>query len=168
MPSARASIRGAKAKASGRMFENILAARCARDRIKFEQLPSGCRWIGKVAVPAKSPFDFIIAKDGNVAFFDAKSIDATTFTRSACKPHQIESLSGFEMSGLTAGFIVWLRAAGQVVFFRASQLKALPPRYSLKVSDGILLGSIEALTLEGLLNGKAGRKSDLQEKSPGL
>jgi hypothetical protein len=106
-----------------------------------------------MAVPAKSPFDFILAKDGKVILCDAKSLDATTFTRSACKPHQIESLAGFEMSGLTAGFIVWLRKTDEVVFFKASQLKALPPRCSLKVSDGISLGSVNTLTLEGLLNG---------------
>ena len=153
MPSSKESIRGAKAKASGRLFENILSSRCARAGIKFEQLPSGCRWIGKMAVPAKSPFDFILAKDGKVILCDAKSLDATTFTRSACKPHQIESLAGFEMSGLTAGFIVWLRKTDEVVFFKASQLKALPPRCSLKVSDGISLGSVNTLTLEGLLNG---------------
>lgn len=114
-----------------------------------------------MAVPAKSPFDFIIAKNGKVVFFDAKSLDATTFTRSACKPHQIESLAGFEMSGLTSGFIVWLRQSNEVVFFKASQLKGLPPRGSLKVSDGILLGSVETLTLEGLLNGEAGRTPKL-------
>ena len=114
-----------------------------------------------MAVPAKSPFDFIIAKNGKAVFFDAKSLDATTFTRSACKPHQIDSLAGFEMSGLTSGFIVWLRQSNEVVFFRASQLKALPPRCSLKSSDGILLGSIETLTLEGLLNGEAGREPKL-------
>ena len=153
MPSSTATLRGARAKASGRQFENILAAMCARSRIKFEQLPSGCRWIGKMAVPAKSPFDFILAQNGRVILCDAKSIYAATFTRSACKPHQIDSLYAFEMSGLTAGFIVWLRAVDQVVFFKASQLKDLPPRCSLKSSDGIQLGSVKALTLEGLLNG---------------
>ena len=106
-----------------------------------------------MAVPAKSPFDFILAQNGRVILCDAKSIYAATFTRSACKPHQIDSLYAFEMSGLTAGFIVWLRAVDQVVFFKASQLKDLPPRCSLKSSDGIQLGSVKALTLEGLLNG---------------
>lgn len=114
-----------------------------------------------MAVPAKSPFDFILAKNGRVVLCDAKSLDATTFTRSACKPHQIESLAGFEMSGLTAGFIVWLREADQVVFFKASQLKGLAPRCSLKISDGIQLGSVDTLTLEGLLDGEAGTQRQL-------
>lgn len=106
-----------------------------------------------MAVPAKSPFDFILAKNGRVILCDAKSIDAKNFSKSSCKPHQIDSLYGFEMSGLTAGFIVWLRAVDQVVFFQASKLKDLPPRCSLKTSDGILLGSVNTLTLEGLLDG---------------
>lgn len=153
MPSSSASLRGAKAKASGKLFEGMLAAYCHRHGIKFEQLPSGCKWIGKVAIPAKSPFDFIMSKNGKAVLFDAKSLDATTFTRSACKPHQIESLHGFELSGMTAGFVVWLREPDEVVFFKASQLKALAPRCSLKVCDGMPLGKRNTLTLEGLFDG---------------
>jgi hypothetical protein len=154
MLGSRAAIRGAKAKASGRLFENILAAHCDALGIKFEQLPSGCRWIGKRAIPAKSPFDFIMSKNGVAVVFDAKSIDAKTFGKSLCKPHQVESLFGFEVSGLTAGFIVWLRAIDEVVFFPAGKLKALAPRCSLKPCDGIPLGKRNTLTLEGLFNGR--------------
>lgn len=146
-------IRGAKAKSQGQIFERILAVNCQRSAIHFEQLPSGCRWVGKMAIPAKSPFDFIIAKGGRAAFFDAKSVDSETFSRSLCKPHQIEALHALEMSGLTAGFVVWLRKTDSVVFFKASALKGLAPRCSLKANDGISLGSSSKLTLEGLLNG---------------
>jgi hypothetical protein len=154
MSGSSAAIRGAKAKASGKLFEQMLSVYCRKNGIKFEQLPSGCRWVGKMAIPAKSPFDFIMSKNGVAVVFDAKSLAATTFTRSACKPHQIESLHGFEMSGLTSGFIVWLRDLDEVVFFKASQLKDLPPRCSLKICDGIPLGKRNTLTLEGLFNGR--------------
>ena len=145
-------VRGAKAKASGKLFEEILSHHCRSNKIKFEQLPSGCRWIGKTAIPVKTPFDFIMAKNGKVVLFDAKSLDSSTFSRSACKPHQIESLYGFELSGLTAGFIVWLREIDEIVFFRASLLNGLASRCSLKPCDGIPLGNRSALTVESLFN----------------
>jgi hypothetical protein len=147
------SLRGAKAKAFGQLFEQILSITCHKARIKFEQLPSGCRWVGKRAVPVKTPFDFIACKNGKAIFFDAKTLDAKTFSKSSSTPHQIESLLAFELSGLTAGYIVWLREIDEIVFYKASQLKSLSRGDSLKSSDGVFLGKKDTLSLETLFNG---------------
>lgn len=148
-----ASVRGAKAKVFGQYFEHILSVFCRRQEIKFEQIPSGCKWVGKKPIPTRTPFDFIASKNGRAVVFDAKTIAGTAFSKSACKEHQIESLFGFQVSGLTAGYIVWFRENDQIVFFKASQLKHLRPRCSLKVSDGLLLGTKSALNLEVLFCG---------------
>lgn len=147
MLSSRASIRGAKAKVVGQWFENILSVACTREGIAFEQIPSGCKWVGKRAIPAKTPFDFIASKDSRAILFDAKTVNVETFSKSACKEHQVESLFRFEVSGLTAGYIVWFRGSDSIVFFKASQLKNLAPRRSLRISDGVFLGSKDALNL---------------------
>lgn len=149
----KASVRGAKAKVFGQYFENILTVCCVRSKIKFEQIPSGCKWVGKRPIPMRTPFDFIACKNSKVILFDAKTLNAKTFNKSSCKPHQIDSLYGFEVSGLTAGYIVWFREVDTIVFFRASQLKNLQQRSSLKVSDGVFLGSKNTLSLEVLFNG---------------
>lgn len=149
-----ASISGAKAKAYGRFFENILSVHCQKTGIKFEQIPSGCKWVGKTPIPMRTPFDFIAAKNGRAIVFDAKTLNNDAFSKSACTPHQIDSLYGFEVSGLTAGYIVWFRTIDSVVFFSASQLKQLKPRCSLKILDGVFLGRQNALNLEVLFCGR--------------
>jgi penicillin-binding protein-related factor A (putative recombinase) len=142
-----ASIRGAKAKFWGANFENLLSLHCRLNKIAFEKIPSGCKWVGKMAVPQKTPFDFIAAKNGRAVVFDAKTLDRETFPKSSCEPHQVEALHSFEMSKLTAGYIVFFRPINSVVFFTASQLKGLLPRYSLKATDGISLGTGSELNL---------------------
>lgn len=107
-----------------------------------------------MAVPQKTPFDFIASKNGRALVFDAKTLNGETFPKSACEPHQVEALLKFEASKLTAGYIVFFRALDSVVFFSASRLKQLAPRCSLKSSDGIKLGSGTSLNLEVLFDGK--------------
>ncbi len=145
-------IAGKKAKVYGQLFETILSNYCLRNCIKFEQIPSGCKWIGKRPIPTKTPFDFIASKNKTVLLFDAKTVNTVSFSKSACTEHQVKSLYGFELSGLTAGYIVWFRPCDSVVFFKASQLMQLLPRSSLKVIDGLLLGSRLSLNLEILFN----------------
>ena len=148
-----ASIAGAKAKVFGQYFENILSVHCRKQNIRFEQIPSGCKWVGKKPIPVKTPFDFIASKHGRAVVFDAKTTAGSSFSKSACKEHQIESLFKFELSGLTAGYIVWFREVDSIVFFKASELKQLPSRCSLKVSDGLFLGTKSNLNLGVLFCG---------------
>lgn len=127
-----------------------MRAHCASRGVVLEQIPSGCRWIGKKPIPVRSPFDFIAARDGTVVLFDAKTVATKTFSKSACKPHQIEALARFWSAGLRAGYVVWFRPIDSVVFFGADSLKRLPQRSSLKESDGIALGGLSDLTLGAL------------------
>lgn len=146
---------GQKAKSNGDRFELLLQKRCAQEKISFIKIPSGCRFargsFGVQPIPIKTPFDFIIAKDGKAVFFDAKCLSNSSLTYSKIKPHQLEKLFEMEQQSFLSGYIVYFVEENKVSFFTSSTLKKLPPRHSLEYSDGVILGNIENFNLLPLL-----------------
>jgi hypothetical protein len=143
--------KGLKAKRSGQRFEEIVKIPASRDGIEVIQIPSGARWVpmrgGVRAIPTKTPFDFVMCRDGIAVFFDAKSTSAKNFTASSIQLHQLYHLARVENAGFRSGYVVYFQGTDEVVFFSASQLASLKRGDSLKSSDGLMLGSALTLSL---------------------
>lgn len=146
---------GHKAKNNGDRFELLLQKKCSQEKISFIKIPSGCKWVrtnsGVRPIPIKTPFDFIIAKNGKAVFFDAKSLSNSSLTYSKIKAHQIDKLVEMEEQNFLAGYVVCFEEEKVIVFFTSSTLKKLKPRHSIESGDGLILGSIENFTLAPLL-----------------
>lgn len=145
-------IGGRTAKIMGEQFENILKASFKKHGAAIVQIPSGCKWVtGYKAISVPTPFDFFACKNGVPIAFDAKTVNKETFSKSEVKAHQVLALHDLENAGMKAGYLVWFRPCEKVVFFSSLQLIKLLPRKSLKVDDGICLGSIKDLNLNILI-----------------
>ena len=135
-------IRGAKARDSGDYFEAELSRQAIIDGIGFEKIPSGCRWVnspkGLKAIGVKTPFDFMMFKNGRAIFFDAKSTDGNTFPHSKLEEHQVKSLAQIASHGFKCGYLVKFVGIG-FTWFPVEKLLKLNPRESLKPIDGISL-----------------------------
>lgn len=137
---------GLKAKKAGQAFEQIFHAVCNRYAIVCTEIPDGCFRVstpkGLLLRPCTTPFDFLICKSGKAAAIDCKTLDEDSFSYSNLVEHQVQSL--YDIGGhIPAGYVVWFRPCGNVVFFDHIKLRTLQPRASLKSSDGILLGPIK-------------------------
>lgn len=142
---------GKKAKANGDQFEQIIQLPARRESVSVIKIPSGCRWVrgpGRtLAVPTKTPFDFVFIRDGVPVFFDAKSTTGKTFSASKVTPHQLFHMLRCHEAGARAGYIVYFQTLDRIVFFAVEKLNALTKGQSLKPEDGISLGSALTLTL---------------------
>lgn len=132
-------IAGHKAKNSGRRFESDLMQQAKIDGIGFEQIPSGCIWRrtprGVVPIPVKTPFDFMMFKNGKAVFFDAKSTDGVTFPYSMLNQNQVKSLAQIAKHDFKCGYLVKFDGIG-FYWFPIEKLLGLKRRESLKPLDG--------------------------------
>lgn len=146
---------GHKAKNNGDYFENLLSAKCVREKIAFIKIPSGCKWVrtrmGVKPIPMKTPFDFVVCKNGKSVFFDAKCVSTNTFSYSQIKSHQLDKLYEIEQQKFLSGYIIHFAKENKVVFFTSSTLKNILPRHSLNSEGGVQLGGIESFSLVPLL-----------------
>lgn len=143
----KSSVSGLLSKRNGDYFEKLIQYQANRVGCVFEKIPSGAKWVGaRRVIPMRTPFDFIIAKGGRCAVFDAKLIDSETFGRSMIKAHQLRSLLNFWRVGIPAGYVISF-SNGWVEFFNADVLFNLRHRQSLKVGTGLYLGTKDCFDL---------------------
>jgi hypothetical protein len=138
-------IAGSKSREYGQLFEKRLESACHRMGVAFVRIPDGCimvRGRGGMVIPkrVKTPFDFVISMQGRSAFIDCKTIESGNFTHSMITSHQVNSLMTMENAQNLAGYVVWYRDVDKIIFYQASVLKALKPKQSLDLNDGIFLG----------------------------
>lgn len=119
----RRSQGGAKAQAFGDLFEKMFKAMCQRNGIAVTRFPSGCRWVGKSAIPVKTPFDWIITHKGKTALVDTKTSEELTFPHSKITSHQISEMVHHEVAGTRAGYVIWLRKSDCIVFVGSLELE---------------------------------------------
>ena len=147
---------GKKAKAKGDIFELILQSQSKRDKISFVKIPSGCAWrrtqFGVKPMPVATPFDFMCGKTGRAIFFDAKQMGNDRFNYSLIKQHQVRKLLELEQQNFCAGYVIYFDTVDRIEFFTATQLIAVKRRESLKVGEGLLLGSVQNFSLLPLFN----------------
>lgn len=143
-------IAGKKAKYFGDIFERFIVASCHKDHIHPVQIPSGCKQIrtkmGQQILRVRTPFDFIAMKDQRVIAFDAKTVDAETFSRSRLTPHQVESLYQCAKH-IPAGLVIWFRQQDQISFFPIQMIMRLKKGQSLNPVVGFQLGTSQAFSL---------------------
>lgn len=143
---------GRNARAEGVRFENALAFRVKMSGAALVKLPTGARVVGpRKLIPVKTPFDFVLARQGIAAFIDTKSTSEGTFKHDRITPHQLTALVELESQGFKAGYIVWFRKPNVVVFYSASLLLALRRGSGLRVENGISLGPVERIDLSQVL-----------------
>lgn len=147
---------GKLAKIVGDQFENLLQISAIKHRIEFIKIPSGHKTIkvkGKlIHQRVRTPFDFIFVKNGKSVYFDAKTIESGNFCYSDLKSHQVNSLYNLEMQNVVAGYVIYYRDINQVIFYKASILRALKQRDSLKLDQGLYLGKEQEIDLNLLLH----------------
>lgn len=141
--------RGLIAKKSGDGFEAFIKAACYTRGWGMIEIPSGCEWVSAhKARPVKTPFDFVLVKQGICVFGDAKTSLANSFSYSMVDPNQKKWLAYTESFGHISGYLVNFRTLEQTVFFSAKQLSSLRPRQSLKPDNGLLLGDNNGIHLD--------------------
>jgi hypothetical protein len=144
-------IGGLKAKRNGESFENLVMQKARSERVKCFKIPSGCRWVrgfkGARPIPEKTPFDFFACYRGKTIFFDAKTVQKTTFPYSAQEPHQVACLAEIEAEGLPAGYLIHFAEIDRIGFFKALTLKTMKPRASIEIKDGFDLGDSRTFSL---------------------
>lgn len=146
---------GKLAKDAGKTFEKILELRCHQFGLGFKKIPDGCyraNFGGKVKlIPMKTPFDFIICKDGKAATLDCKTINSDRFAFSQIDESQLKHLSDMG-EHLASGYLIWFRATDHVVFFSHKKLMQLTPGNSLTECDGFSLGLVDFFNPEHILD----------------
>jgi hypothetical protein len=138
---------GKKAQTHGKAFENLFRSFCSRQDILCLRFPDGCERRGMERgrprlVAVKTPFDWILSIPGRAAFVDTKSIGDARFSYSKVKDHQVDAMHELELRGHFAGYVVHFQMTKRVIFYWASQLKALKQRESLVPEQGVDLGLI--------------------------
>lgn len=133
------SISALKAKKHGDFFENVIMFFANRAGYKFIKIPNGCKYLpnGKI-IPVKTPFDFILSREDQVLFIDAKTTEKETFPFSAIDQDQVRCLDQTQSKGTKCGYVIDLN--GNVVFVEVNKLKQVSPGESLKKEDGVFLG----------------------------
>lgn len=137
---------GHKARETGNLFEHHLIMMVEKHGGVCIKIPNAGRVTGsghnKKFVKAKSPFDFLVAKDGGAMAFDCKATTKTTVPFSMIKQHQLNSLLKCAPH-IPAGYLVWFQITDQVVWFPALLLATVEPRQSLAPQDGHQLGTTQ-------------------------
>ena len=91
---------GIKSKSNGQAFENAVAYAAEFQKWKLLKIPEGCKNLGHGrTILIKSPFDFILAKNKTVVFFDAKTIEDGNFTYSKINQTQVDELQKLHDEG---------------------------------------------------------------------
>jgi hypothetical protein len=146
---------GMRAKREGDAFQNFFFSSCHYAGIYAVRFPDGAKRTMRGGRPhliqVQTPFDFILIGHGNSAYVDTKSISDDVVTYSFLTQHQVGVLFDIENRGLKAGYVVHFKLTNQVYFFKASLLRALKPRQSLKPEDGEHLGHLYKLNLKGFV-----------------
>ena len=132
---------GYKSKNAGDYFENMLHFFGTCQRIEVVRIPNGCKVVkirGKlVTIPIKSPFDFIIVKNGIAIFLDCKTVESGNFCYSDLTQHQVNGLFNLERQGITSGYLIYYRNINKIIFYKASVLSSLRPKSSLDERSGL-------------------------------
>jgi penicillin-binding protein-related factor A (putative recombinase) len=105
-------------------------------------------------IPVFTPFDYILFSQGYAITFDAKTVDANTFSYSQIEKHQVASLSRAAENALRSGYLIWFRPLDLVSFIPVSTLKTVKPRQSVTPEHGIIIGKGSGFNLQMLFEMK--------------
>lgn len=135
---------GMRANINGDEFENLFESFCRKYNIACEHLPpSGAQFVKPgIYKPLKICFDFICSYQGQAAFLDTKSLNASTFPKSLVKGHQVLAMQKFSELGHPCGYVIELKELQKIYFFSIETILDLKQRDSLKESNStVCLGT---------------------------
>lgn len=139
---------GLKAKHAGATFEKIFKTAASRERVHCERMPDGCRRVSKFKlIQVRTPFDYIIASYGRVAFIDVKTFEHEHLRHSDIKEHQLESLYNLGWHA-PSGYVVWFRKSNSVVFYPWNLMVKIFKKQSALPEAGRLLGKINDFSVK--------------------
>lgn len=135
-------LSGLIAKRSGDQFQRYFESRCRILKIDCVRIPDGCRQLSAFkTMRVKTPFDYIIAKNGLIAFLDLKSTRDKTLAYSKIERHQLAELARLGRHS-RAGYLVFYREFNELVYYGYETLGALKPNESLSLDDGLRIGNV--------------------------
>jgi penicillin-binding protein-related factor A (putative recombinase) len=111
------------------------------------KIPMGAKQITSTRmIRVETPFDWILIKNGKVAFLDTKRLKDGNLTPSKITKHQYQALLDCHQAGTKAGYIVWFEDKDQMTFFSAPMLDNIVKKY--KKEDGLVLGKLRSFDLD--------------------
>lgn len=144
---------GPKNQKIGKGFEHIFEITARLNGILPLNMPLAARRIGlKRLIQVKSPFDYVIMKNGRSAFIDCKTFNSVNITYSQLTTHQVEILARIQETNQVAGYVCWMRRSNMVYFIPGKTLAMLNPGQSLDLKNEKCLGSIEKMDLNALFD----------------
>lgn len=143
---------GLRAKRRGMQFEGLIETFARLQGVTCQRIPDGCKQVSATKlIRVKTPFDFILGAGERVVFCDAKSTEGKTFPHSKIDEDQLYALERLARHRQFAGLIVLFSSVDLVVFYSVALLKTLKPEDSLKPSQGVLVGKITSMDLNGFI-----------------
>jgi len=130
-------------KAQGAQFEKLLVARAGVSGCRALKNELSFRYLagGRIR-PIRADLDYrILRRDGRVAYIDTKCFDAEHFTFSQIDADQLRQSIAYNHYNVPSGFVVWLKAAGIVVYYPGAMLMSQGPKTRFVKSHGYALGA---------------------------
>lgn len=153
MPTIRRILAGRKAKAQGQIFENLFKNTAFRFGFHVFHIPMGAKQVSaNKMIRVLTPCDFILWHELGAAAIDVKSTSKSTFSYTDTTTHQLTDLLKVEFLGFMAGYVIHFRELNKISFISARRLTRLKARESVRPEDGILLGSMNNLSLRPILD----------------
>lgn len=126
----------------GKSFEDLFRICSLRCNIAISRMPDGCRQLGRKIVRVKTPFDWIISYQKQIALIDTKTIQGERFPYSAITEHQVTEMKNHSLQGSICGYVVWTRKNDQIFFVEAITLfQSLSMRGSFSAQENRVLGN---------------------------
>lgn len=153
-PSLAKILGGKRAQSNGVMFEEALTRNARFSQIACTRMPDGCKQLNaRRIIRVKTPFDFILTKNGKSAFIDTKTLDDKSFANSKIEEHQVNGIMPHVKAGSLGGYVVFARAIDTIYFIPVSVLHYnlySPTRGSIGPIDPgcVILGSFANWTID--------------------
>jgi penicillin-binding protein-related factor A (putative recombinase) len=144
------AVTGLKSKRQGETFETVIKIAASKQKISYLKIPTGCEMkrtaYGLKTFMVKSPFDFIMAFNKKVLFFDVKSTKSDHFVRSSIDMDQVDSMHKLHEQGLPTGLIIFFNADNRLTasghFFSLNKILELKKGESLRPNSESLIGQL--------------------------
>lgn len=139
----------------GKRFESEFQQIAGWQGIAITRIPDGCKVLGggKI-IRVKSPFDWVLTKDGKTALIDTKTTLDKNFKHGKIDLAQLAALYDQQFRGAIAGYVVQFRSLKTVKFFSAGTLKAaVASKSNLVPADGVTIGENNVMNVAALFAG---------------
>jgi hypothetical protein len=146
----------AAGREAGLFFEEVFERQAHSNGLLVLKNPPGAQYCGKgrLRVIFNNLDYFLGTQAGRVAFVDCKSYEKHYFTYSEIniRPKQLERAVLLNEHQIPAGFVVYFRKTGEIVYFTGSQIALKGPKTRFTADEGLRLGRLEQFDLRAVLS----------------